>query len=102
MYAPPIVVSTVPSHLVCPTAATIIADKIAFILENKGTCLVGLSGSTSLHSVYANMGKEKVDWSRVTFFAVDEIFVPGISFERRMILFLSTSNKEILHKVEGR
>jgi hypothetical protein len=78
MYPAPIVTSSVEAHLVGSVAADIISSKIASVLEERSSCLVGLSGSSSLHNLYALLGQKKnVEWKHVTFFAVDESFVPG-------------------------
>ncbi len=78
MYPSPVVSSTVEAHFVGQTAANIIALKVQSILEENSTCLIGLSGSSSLHNMYALLGQNKqVEWRHVTFFAVDETFVPG-------------------------
>ncbi|HLC76095.1 MAG TPA: 6-phosphogluconolactonase [Candidatus Peribacterales bacterium] len=46
-------------------------------IEEKGSCILGLSGGSTPHRIYEALGELKsIDWSAVKIFLVDERYVP--------------------------
>ena len=75
---PALVHMELPQHEVVPHAVEGLCKIIGAAIAQHGSALVGVTGSSSLHELYANLGRAKnVDWSKVVFFAVDDSFVPG-------------------------
>lgn len=58
-------------------ALTQIIDEILAAQEGGKTAMIGLSGGSTPKPVYEKLSQEKkIDWKRVTFFLLDERFVP--------------------------
>jgi 6-phosphogluconolactonase len=53
-------------------ASALIAGFIRSAIREHGSCTVGLSGGSTPKPVYEALSKEAIDWSRVTFFLVDD------------------------------
>lgn len=69
-----------PAHEVVPHAVLAICSILKEAIAEHGSALVGVTGSPSMHELYANLGRSSsVDWKKVVFFAVDDTFVPGCS-----------------------
>lgn len=53
-------------------AVTILKHHIVNSIADHGSCILGLSGGSTPKPVYEAIGKEKIDWSRVHIFLIDE------------------------------
>jgi 6-phosphogluconolactonase len=53
-------------------AAEVIAGIMRSAIRQHGSCTVGLSGGSTPKPVYEALAQEAIDWSRVTFFLVDD------------------------------
>jgi 6-phosphogluconolactonase len=51
---------------------SLLRDEIADAIKQRGRAIVGLSGGSTPRPIYEILGKEKLDWSRVYIFLVDE------------------------------
>lgn len=54
-----------------------IAAKIHKTIEERGACIVGLSGGSTPQPVYSLLGQMDIDWSKVSIFLVDERYIPA-------------------------
>lgn len=54
-----------------------IANKINQILEERGACIIGLSGGSTPQPIYTLLGQKEIDWSKVFIFLIDERYVPA-------------------------
>jgi len=60
------------------SAVTMIADTIRMVQSTNGTATVGLSGGSTPKPVYQALSQAAgIDWHRVTFFLVDERYIPA-------------------------
>lgn len=66
----PTVIDTGPDF--ASKASALIAGFIRSAIREHGACTVGLSGGSTPKPVYEALAKETVDWTRVTFFLVDD------------------------------
>lgn len=57
-------------------ATELIASKITKCINERGACIVGLSGGSTPQAVYSLLGQMNIDWSKVSIFLVDERYVP--------------------------
>lgn len=53
-------------------AADVIVGIMRTAIRQHGSCTVGLSGGSTPKPIYEALSKEAIDWSRVTFFLVDD------------------------------
>ncbi len=53
-----------------------IADTIRAALDDRGECILGLSGGSTPGPIYKLLGHEKLNWSHVKIFLIDERLVP--------------------------
>lgn len=59
-------------------AATVLERAIVVAIEEKGKCVLGLSGGSTPGPVYALLGRKRtIDWDKVHLFLVDERCVPS-------------------------
>jgi len=54
----------------------ILKESIQDAISKRGECMLGLSGGSTPHPIYELLGKEEIDWAKVTIFLVDERYVP--------------------------
>ncbi|MFH1670295.1 MAG: 6-phosphogluconolactonase [Patescibacteria group bacterium] len=54
----------------------ILKESIQDAISKRGECMLGLSGGSTPRPIYELLGKEEIDWSKVTIFLVDERYVP--------------------------
>ncbi|MBU0458578.1 6-phosphogluconolactonase [Patescibacteria group bacterium] len=50
-------------------------ESITHAFEKHGSCCLGLSGGSTPRPIYEELGKEDIDWSKVTVFLTDERYV---------------------------
>jgi 6-phosphogluconolactonase len=68
-----------------------IADVIRDAVEEKGSCVLGLSGGSTPRPIYEALAKEKdIDWWRVWMFLVDERFISSESPDSNLRLVRET------------
>lgn len=53
-----------------------IAEKMNRTIEERGACIVGLSGGSTPQPIYTLLGQMDIDWSKVSIFVIDERYVP--------------------------
>lgn len=71
-------------------AVTLIAETIRHALDDRGTCIVGLSGGSTPGSVYEQLATERIDWSNICIFLTDERCVPPTHAESNQRLVRET------------
>lgn len=71
-------------------ATEILAERIRQSIDEYGRAIVGLSGGSTPKPVYEALGKEKIDWSKVTVFLVDDRYVPATDKHSNQNLVRST------------
>ena len=54
-----------------------LAERIRQNIDEYGQAIVGLSGGSTPKPIYEALGKEEIDWGKVTLFLVDERYVPA-------------------------
>ncbi|TSC99397.1 MAG: 6-phosphogluconolactonase [Candidatus Peregrinibacteria bacterium Greene1014_49] len=58
-------------------AATFLAQAITDVIQERGGCIIGLSGGSTPKSVYEALGKISLDWDSVLCFLIDERYIPA-------------------------
>ena len=73
------------------TAATLLRDGIVSAIEQRGQCILGLSGGKTPHSIYTALGQmDGIEWGRVWLYLVDERYVPADHADSNQQLIRST------------
>ena len=57
------------------SGAQALKESIQDSIRKRGKCMLGLSGGSTPRPIYEAMGKEEIDWSKVTIFLVDERYI---------------------------
>lgn len=65
-------------------------DAITTAITERGFCILGLSGGSTPKPIYEALGKEKIDWSKVWTFLVDDRYVRGDDPNSNQFLLRST------------
>ena len=58
------------------TTVKFLKQKIEFAVSQKNSCIIGFSGGSTPRPIYEALAKEKMDWSKISGFLVDERYVP--------------------------
>lgn len=58
-------------------SAKLLAEKITAAIEDRGECILGLSGGSTPKPVYEALGKMSLPWDQVRCFLIDERYVPA-------------------------
>lgn len=53
----------------------LLTDSIARAFDRRGHCTLGLSGGSTPRTIYTELGKAELDWSKVSVFLIDERYV---------------------------
>lgn len=59
-------------------------------LNERGCCVIGLSGGSTPKPIYEALGKEKIDWSKVWLFLVDDRYIRADDPNSNQFLLRST------------
>ncbi len=82
------------------TAVSKIAEVITAAIKDHGNAIVGLSGGSTPRPVYEALAKsELIDWSKVTFFLVDERYCPAMSEESNQKMVKDSWIRQAHHDV---
>lgn len=55
-----------------------VSHRMKRAIEDRGQCIIGLSGGSTPKQIYRLLGQEDIDWSKVFVHLVDERYVPAI------------------------
>lgn len=58
-------------------AVDLIAGKINTCIDERGACIIGLSGGSTPQPIYTLLGQKEIDWGKVSIFMLDERYVPA-------------------------
>ncbi len=72
------------------SAVVYLREHIHTAIADHGSCIIGLSGGSTPTLVYEALGKEKMDWSRVHLFLLDERYVPATDKDSNQTMIRET------------